>query len=63
MVCRLTLGKPRFAAIEGEITEVLARLERCRGMLEQLIDEDAAAYGELSAAFKLPKSDAARAPQ
>lgn len=61
MVCELTRGRPRFAAVEPRIAELSRELERARALLETLIDEDAAAYAELSAAFKLPREDATRA--
>lgn len=60
MVCRLTSGKPRFAAVEPRINELTARFERARRLLESLMDEDAAAYQELSAAFKRDKGDPQR---
>lgn len=60
MVCALTIGRPKFAAVEPRVRELHTSLDRSRRMLEELIDEDAAAYGELSAAFKLPKDDASR---
>jgi glutamate formiminotransferase/formiminotetrahydrofolate cyclodeaminase len=61
MVCGLTIGKPRFAAVEPEVVELRKRLQRAAATLRRLIDEDAAAYGQLHAAFLLPKTDASRA--
>ncbi len=60
MVCRLTVGKPRFAAVEPRVLELTARFERARRLLESLMEEDAAAYQELSAAFKRDKGDPQR---
>ena len=57
MVCALTAGKPKFADVQSQIEQIAARLTRAELMLKRLIDEDAAAYGELHAAFKLEKSD------
>jgi formiminotetrahydrofolate cyclodeaminase len=60
MACALTIGKVKFADVEPEVTQIAARLTRATLMLRRLIDEDAAAYAELSAAFKLDRSDAQR---
>lgn len=56
MVCALTIGKQRYAAVEAEVGELAGRFDRTDRMLRGLMDEDAAAYGELSAAFKIDKS-------
>ena len=60
MVSALTLGKPKFAAVDAEARAIAGRLGRCRQALQTLIDEDAAAYEALSAAFKTPKAAADR---
>ncbi|MEP0846020.1 MAG: cyclodeaminase/cyclohydrolase family protein [Phycisphaerae bacterium] len=60
MVCALTQGRPKFAAVEEQVRQLASRFTRAAAMLQHLIDEDAAAYAELSAAFKLPRDDAAR---
>jgi len=61
MVAALTLGNPKFAALAPQVGQLAARLQRAEEMLRRLIDEDAAAYGVLAAAFKLDKADAQRA--
>lgn len=60
MVCGLTLGRKKFAEIEPQIKQIASRLTRAAAMLKRLIDEDAAAYAELSASFKMDKSDPQR---
>lgn len=60
MVCQYTLGKPKFAAVEPRIAELNEQLSRARHLLTQLIDEDAAAYAALNAAFAIDKADPAR---
>jgi methenyltetrahydrofolate cyclohydrolase len=60
MVCAFTLGKPKFATVEPQVRTLSERLARAGVMLRALVDEDAAAYEVLSAALKLPKSDAQR---
>jgi formiminotetrahydrofolate cyclodeaminase len=61
MVCALTVGKAKFAAVEPEIRALAQRLARADGMLRQFIDEDAAAYEVLCEAFKVDRSDPRRA--
>jgi methenyltetrahydrofolate cyclohydrolase len=55
MVCRLTIGKAAYAAVQPEIEELLKRTEHLRLRFQQLIQEDIEAYGRLSACFKLPR--------
>lgn len=55
MVCNLTVGKEKFKAVEAEIKEVLAESEALRAKLLQLADEDAAAFGKVSEAYRMPK--------
>ncbi len=55
MVCNLTIGKKKYAAVEAD---VIAVCEKCRTLMvefEQLIDEDAVAFEPLSKAYGLPK--------
>ena len=60
MVCRLTIGRKAYAAAEGHAREILAEAESLRAELRRLVDEDAAAYRRVSAAYKLVKEDPAR---
>lgn len=55
MVCRLTLGKKKYADVEGEIATLLEQAEEHRRRFQQLMAEDIAAYGKLSACFKMPR--------
>ncbi|MFQ5805443.1 MAG: cyclodeaminase/cyclohydrolase family protein [Phycisphaerae bacterium] len=59
MACALTVGKTKFAEVEPQVDQIASRLNRATLMLKRLMDEDAAAYAELSAAFKIDRSDAA----
>lgn len=61
MACEFTVGRPKFAAVEADVQELAQRLRRAGAMLRRLTEEDAAAYAELSQAFKLPKEDPTRA--
>jgi len=55
MVCNLTVGKPKYADVQGEIQTLLAQTEALRARLTALIDEDIAVYYRLSSAYKMPK--------
>ena len=56
MVANLTLGREKYRNVEPQIRAALERSEQLRQRFLQLIDEDIAAYGALSAAYRLPKS-------
>ena len=56
MVARLTLGKVKYAAVEAKMQAVLEQADALRQELTQAIDEDAAAFDHVLAAYKLPKS-------
>ena len=55
MVCRLTVGKKKYAQVEGEMKKSLQRAEELRTQCTALIDEDTAAFNKVMAAFGLPK--------
>ena len=62
MVAGLTIGKKKYAAVEGEMRELAARAASLCSRLSQLVTADANAYAAVSAAYKLPKEpDAAAA--
>ena len=55
MVCNLTIGKKKYAAVEGEMKKILAQAEEMRGLFTALIDEDTQAFNKVMEAFSLPK--------
>ncbi len=55
MVCNLTIGKKKYAGVEAEMKDVLARSEALRAKLMDLVDRDAAAFDKVSAAYAMPK--------
>jgi methenyltetrahydrofolate cyclohydrolase len=55
MVCNLTRGREKFAAVESEIVTLAAASEAARGRLEQLLQDDTVAYNGVMDAFKMPK--------
>lgn len=63
MVAAYTVGKPKFAAVEAEVTTLAERFARADEMFRRLIDEDAAAYEVLNAALRRKKDDLERPKQ
>ena len=55
MVGNLTIGKKKYAAVEGEIKELVAKGETVINALMDLIDQDAAVFEPLAKAYGLPK--------
>ncbi|MBM3137174.1 MAG: glutamate formimidoyltransferase [Chloroflexi bacterium] len=55
MVGRVTLGKKKYESVEAEVKEIIAKSEILRNQLTRAIDEDAASFDRLMAAFRLPK--------
>jgi len=60
MVARLTVGKPRYAEVEAEAWQVIARAEELRKALTAAITLDAQAFDGILQARKLPKADEAQ---
>ncbi|HXI65851.1 MAG TPA: glutamate formimidoyltransferase [Gemmatimonadales bacterium] len=60
MVARLTIGRKAYSGAEPRMRQVLAEAEALRGQLRRLVDDDAAAYAKVSAAYKLAKDDPRR---
>jgi formiminotetrahydrofolate cyclodeaminase len=55
MVAQLTIGRPAYAAEEGQAREILADAERLHAELLSLVQRDADAYTALVEARRLPK--------
>src|SRR5439155_6654354 len=60
MVCSLTLGKQEFAEVAAEIQRLLDETEAARAALEFGVEADAAAFGQVAAAYKLPRTTGAQ---
>ncbi|MCB0255305.1 MAG: cyclodeaminase/cyclohydrolase family protein [Anaerolineae bacterium] len=56
MVARLTVGRKRYIDAEPQMQEIMQRAETLRARLTDLVNEDAAAYNQVSAAYRLPKA-------
>jgi formiminotetrahydrofolate cyclodeaminase len=55
MVCRLTIGRKRFADVEDELRDVLNEAEALRLRLTDLAEADTQAFDQVMAAYHLPK--------
>jgi len=55
MVCDLTLGKEKFAAVQESVAGIRSQAETLRAELTKLITADADAYAQVAAAMKLPR--------
>lgn len=55
MVGNLTIGKKKYADVEGEVKELVAKGEKVIAELMSLIDKDAEVFVPLSKAYGLPK--------
>jgi formiminotetrahydrofolate cyclodeaminase len=55
MVCNLTLGKEKFAAVEQQVTDLVGKADDVRARLEKLLQDDTVAYNGVIAAYRLPK--------
>jgi methenyltetrahydrofolate cyclohydrolase len=55
MVCNLTIGKERFAGVEDEVKDLVAKADATRARLEKLLQDDTVAYNGVIAAYRMPK--------
>ncbi len=55
MVCNLTVGRKKYAEVEDEMQEILAQSESLRAELTQLLEDDVAAFTQVSLAMKMPR--------
>lgn len=55
MVCNLTLGKPKYAAVEEDMQALLTRAEGLRTTLTAMIKADVDVFDQLMAAYGLAK--------
>jgi formiminotetrahydrofolate cyclodeaminase len=55
MVCNLTIGKKKYAEVEGEMKGILRKSEDLRNVFQDLIDKDTEAFNKVMEALSLPK--------
>jgi formiminotetrahydrofolate cyclodeaminase len=56
MVCRLTPGKAGYEEVQTEIEHIWEQTEQLRARFAQLLQEDIVAYGQLAAAYRMPRA-------
>jgi formiminotetrahydrofolate cyclodeaminase len=56
MVCNLTIGRERYASTEAEVRAIRDEATTLLDRLQRGIDEDAAAFDDVMAAYKLPRA-------
>ena len=56
MVANLTLGKKKYADVEQEVQQILARADELRTTLFEGVPKDSAAFLHVSVAYKMPES-------
>ena len=56
MVCNLTLGKPAYAAVEGDMQQMLEQAEGLRTQLAGMVRADVDVFDQVMAAYRLPKA-------
>lgn len=60
MVCNLTIGKEKYASVQGQIEREKEKLALCRKRLMEIVDEDSKAFDEVMKAFRMPKDKEGR---
>lgn len=55
MVCNLTIGKKKYAEVEGDMKAVLAKSETLRRELIGMIEDDVKAFDAVMGAYGMPK--------
>jgi formiminotetrahydrofolate cyclodeaminase len=55
MVCNLTIGKAKYEESEARVTAIKQELERLANEFRSLIDDDAASFESVLAAYRYPK--------
>ena len=61
MVGRVTVGKKKYAEVEGEMKALISEADGLRSKLTAVVDEDAASFNNYIAATKMPKETAEQA--
>ena len=60
MVGELTVGKKKYADVEADIKDLMAKAEALRLKMLDLIEADAACFAPLAKAYGIPKEDPSR---
>ena len=60
MVCNLTIGKKKYAEVEGKVQKIAEQLDTLRLRLLDCVQKDENAFQPLAAAYAIPKDDPQR---
>jgi formiminotetrahydrofolate cyclodeaminase len=55
-VCRFTVGREKFAAVEDDVQALLAEADAARARFHDAVEADAQAYAAVGAAYRLPRA-------
>ena len=55
MMCNITMGKPKYNAVENRLSEIAGNLEGLSERLRELIAEDADSFEAVLRAYRMPK--------
>ena len=55
MAANFTVGKKKFEAVRPRVTELLRKCDEARDALLRFVDDDVAAYSQVSRAYSMPK--------
>lgn len=55
MVCRLTIGKKKYEAVQDEMMQILGQADELKAKMTRLIDQDTEAFNAVMRAFGMPK--------
>ena len=55
MVCNLTIGKKNYAAVEGDLKQVLQQSEELRQRLTTMINDDVRVFNQVMSAYGMPR--------
>lgn len=55
MMCNITMGKPKYHAVENRLSEIAGNLEGLSERLRELIAEDADSFEAVLRAYRMPK--------
>ena len=56
MVCRFTVGREKFAAVEDEVQAILSEADGARARFLEAVEADAQAYAAVGAAYRMPRA-------
>lgn len=61
MMCNLTIGKKKYEQVQPRVKQIRAEIEGLSARLREIIDEDAASFERVMAAYRMPKENTEQA--